>query len=84
MFTDQHGAPVTIEVQSTQEGTSKLLTKLLGQGDDHLVKSTADILASIVHSNVTEIHFNCVMPHSKGTIDLPNDKLAVWIDPIGN
>lgn len=74
-FTNGHGESIEVEVQSTQQETAALLSKVLNGN-----MNAAELLATVVHSNnkvetdenLDHIHHAC----------FPLQNFGIWIDPI--
>lgn len=77
-FTKNCGEEIRIEVQEDLSATSKhLATVLCGN------ESAAQLLADLIHTDVTLEMDEKQALGDKLDFELPLDELAIWIDPIG-
>ncbi|XP_069790775.1 inositol polyphosphate 1-phosphatase-like isoform X2 [Narcine bancroftii] len=72
-FTNSLGEKIKVGVCATEEDTAKLLAKVLNGN-----MTAAKLLASIVHHHVSIEDPDL----EKVTADIPQDTMAVWVDPI--
>lgn len=77
VFSNTLGESVVVEVCSSSEETTKLLTKVMG--DDVVA---AKLLAAEVHKDIqlSDVPVTLEIP---ADFDINEDDLGIWIDPIG-
>ncbi|XP_032716121.1 inositol polyphosphate 1-phosphatase isoform X2 [Lontra canadensis] len=73
-FTNDLGEKIIVRLCPTEEGTAELLSRVLGGN-----KSASEALARVVHQDVTfgDPALDAV------EVDIPQDTLGIWVDPIG-
>ncbi|KPP62878.1 inositol polyphosphate 1-phosphatase-like [Scleropages formosus] len=72
-FTNGLGEKIQVKVCDTEQDTCLLLSKVLGGN-----MAAAAALARAAHRDVAVSNLDV------GTVHLPQDRLGVWVDPIGN
>ena len=77
-FTNSAGQEIRIEVQEDSSATSKHLVTVLDGNE-----SAARLLADLIHGDISLETDEIQTLEDKLDFELPLDKLAIWIDPIG-